>query len=341
MTTAHTVAAKAACRRSFQTSTPSIRSACGAAGVCYCVCMLIIIVVGSLVGTVAQTTNAKLLQFVASFDELCNVQNDAIASSFHIELDNPSSIGVSVNPFTLQIRHLVDNMDTSDGTLAMELTLPAIDVPGGEGVIDFATDVKLVDVPLCQRIASEFLSQKPVVILLKAAVPVKALGLGTTVDVAFPFYLNNTMRDPNAEPPTSLEFAKFVSDDIEKLVLDLGLRVNGSERFIAKVPPMSIAARYTDKEQAQGPVDAIVAQVNTQPFTFKQGWNYFNFTTTVPSAERDALRRGVQGPAHAPTGQFARVWPGRRPQLLDAALPRRHADRPLAQAASAGHQGDV
>jgi hypothetical protein len=254
------------------------------AGICCCVCLLIIIIVGSLVGTVAQTTNAKLLQFVATFDELCAVQNDAIPSSFHIELDNPSSIGVSVNPFTLQIRALADNMDTSDGTLAMELTLPAIEVPGGEGAIDFATDVKLVDVPLCQRIASDFMSQKPVVILLKAAVPVNALGLGTTVDVAFPFYLNSTMRDPNAEPPTSLEFAKFVSDDLEKLVLDLGLRVNGSERFVANVPPMSIGARYTDREQAQGPYEAVVAQVNTQPFTFKEGWNYFNFTTTVMAA---------------------------------------------------------
>jgi hypothetical protein len=254
------------------------------AGACCCVCLLIVIIVGSLVGTVARTTNAKLLSFVASFDELCAVSDNTLAASFNIELDNPSSIGVGAGAFTLEIRRLQDNMDTGDGEPAIEVALPDIEVPGGRGSFGFSANVKIVDLAVAQRIASEFISQKPVVVLLKGAVPAKALGITATLDVAFPFYLNNSMRMPNPdEPAVSLDSATFVSDDEEKLVVDISMRVNGSDKFLVNVPSMSLAAMYTDAETT-GPNTAVVGRVKTTPFTFKEGWNTFNFSATLPGA---------------------------------------------------------
>ena len=55
--------------------------------------------------------------------------------------------------------------------------------------------------------------------LLVAEVGVTALGVGTSVDLRFPFYFNDTQNvpDPNGEQAVSLQSASFISNNADEL----------------------------------------------------------------------------------------------------------------------------
>ena len=173
------------------------------------------------------------------------------------------------------------------------MELPEIEVPGGSnGVIDFAASLKFTDLALGQKLASDFLSDRDIVLLLVAEVGVTALGVGTSVDLRLPFYFNDTqkMPDPNGEQAVSLASAKFLNNDEQTLKLDIDMRVNGSDRFVANVPPLNIDLLYTINEEdanaAGGTVGdtRVVAKVQSGATEFKEGWNLIAAPTTVDAA---------------------------------------------------------
>jgi hypothetical protein len=90
-----------------------------------------------------------VVSFKATFLELCNIQDDSLPASFHIQVNNPSSIGVSIGTFTLEVHALQDNLDTSDGQLAITMAIPALSVPGSMGDVDFMANLQVS--MLCAR----------------------------------------------------------------------------------------------------------------------------------------------------------------------------------------------
>jgi len=251
-----------------------------AAGGYCCFCVILIIIFGSLFGTVARTRNAKLVSILATFDDICNVNNNELPAGFRIAVNNPSSIGVSIDEFTLDLRKLVDNKDESDGTLALQSDVPSLTLPGGnDEVIQFNTKLRMVDLSLVQQIASDFFSDRPVVLLLLGSVTVYALGLPTSVDVRLPIYLNNTNKEMTQknESSVSLTSAHFIESTMDLLRIGLQARVNGSDRIDMAIPALEFDVLYDGPDNTRN----AVTTVEFTPSRFKVGWNEANLTVKV------------------------------------------------------------